>query len=98
MKKTKRKFTIWKFDYGNKNNKTERPIITIVDDFKILGITKNGSLVLMDKSNKKRWVKKEYFNSSYTPMWNGHIIRENPVDMDITPVLAAITMLDKNEN
>lgn len=87
MKKTDRKFDIWKVDFARKYVKTSEEVITKVDYFDVLGISRNGSLVLRDGFKKKRWIKQEYFNSSDSPIWfetinktYGYIIRERVHD------------------
>jgi hypothetical protein len=102
MIKTERKFGIWKcFD----NNET------LIDQSKVLevlGITKNGSLVIgwkKNKSLKKFWVKKEFFESSYAPPFKftcnktyGYIIRELPSDKDVQYAVAFIAVEKQSKN
>jgi len=104
-KTTKREFKIWKVDFAREYVKTGEPVISEVNYFTILGISMNGSLVLSDNYGKKRWIKDEYFNSSWSPIWKetrnktyGFIIREQPMDVDLTEQLAFLAVRNRNDN
>lgn len=104
MVKTDIKFRIWKVDFTKKYVKTGEPVITEVFYFKVLGFTKNYSLVIVDNFNTKRWIKEEFYNSINAPIWfettnkkYGYIFRAQ-TDTDLTAILAAtkICLPDNN--
>jgi len=98
MKETNRVFKIWKVTFQTHENDLK---IREVDYFRVIGISRKGSLVIEDNFGKKRWIKEEYFNSTNSPIWKesinkpyGYIIREQQNNVDITKGIAFMAAMN----
>lgn len=87
MKPTDQKFVFWRI---SKNG------VFPTDYWRVLGITKNESLVV-DGRYGKLWIKKEFYDSKDSPIWfissgkdYGYIIRKATDVMDIEKIVANI--------
>jgi hypothetical protein len=76
------------------------PVVKKINWFKVVGLTKNFSLVVIDIKGKKQWVKQEFYNSSSSPYWKknhryGILVRAKTEEIDEIKKIAIFFKLNE---